>query len=320
MPARLTTVKPVVGVGTTKPVLRVSFVVPVTEVSAAQLAASTVASIAKSTTEYIIPAADVSYVLLTPSAYLDTSGRFQLVQESFVLTDGVYIQLIRVVSDTVAVTDRPRKTLSRPILGDAVVMTDVATTLLTLIRYYADTFGFSENVALSVARKSADTFAVTDLASILLERPADDAYALLDAFALEVIKNIDSPVVTSEYTVFSVDKVLADVPVIIETLALDFSKLLEDSFSTLDAMNLAIEREITDGFGVNDDFDAGDGLVYSFSKGVSNVTMLSDATSRAVDKLLADIASASDSGSLIMQNYCDPTYFAEDYVGVSQTF
>ncbi|NDH91117.1 MAG: hypothetical protein EBZ22_09605 [Flavobacteriia bacterium] len=71
---------------------------------------------------------------------------------------------------------------------------------------------------------------------------------------------------------------------------------------------------------MNDAFDAGDGLVYAFAKGISNVTILSDATSRAVQKPFADTALPSDSGSLVMQNYCDPTYFLEDYVGVSRTF
>ena len=71
---------------------------------------------------------------------------------------------------------------------------------------------------------------------------------------------------------------------------------------------------------MNDGFDTGDGAVYSFAKGISNVTILSDAVAKQASKLLAETASVSDSGTLRMQNYSDLTYFLEDYVGVSRVF
>ena len=39
-----------------------------------------------------------------------------------------------------------------------------------------------------------------------------------------------------------------------------------------------------------------------------------------LSKNLSDTASTTDAGLLIMQDYCDITYFLEDYVGTSRTF
>ena len=40
----------------------------------------------------------------------------------------------------------------------------------------------------------------------------------------------------------------------------------------------------------------------------------------AVNLIKSDNATASSSGSLISQGYCDITYFDSDYVGVSRSF
>jgi hypothetical protein len=50
----------------------------------------------------------------------------------------------------------------------------------------------------------------------------------------------------------------------------------------------------------------------------------SGAATDSVDKTIApaksDSASMTDTGAVKMQGYCDITYFAEDYVGVTFTF
>lgn len=53
---------------------------------------------------------------------------------------------------------------------------------------------------------------------------------------------------------------------------------------------------------------------------VSDSLTLVDATFLSIGKRFADTMALSDSGSLRMQNYCEFSYFAEDYVGSSLTF
>lgn len=87
-------------------------------------------------------------------------------------------------------------------------------------------------------------------------------------------------VTLSDATAYAVAKQLSDSATLSDTLALQTAKSLGDSVSLSDAA-LAIT---------------------SFSRGFSNMI------------------EAVDEGLLVMQNYCDTTYFAEDYVGQSRIF
>jgi hypothetical protein len=53
---------------------------------------------------------------------------------------------------------------------------------------------------------------------------------------------------------------------------------------------------------------------------LADTTSAVDATSLSPEKAIADMIELADAGSLVAQNYCDITYFAEDYVGESRTF
>lgn len=63
-----------------------------------------------------------------------------------------------------------------------------------------------------------------------------------------------------------------------------------------------------------------DAAALSLSRATSDTASLTDAVALAPRLGIIDQAAASDSGSLRMQDYCDFTYFAEDYVGESRVF
>jgi hypothetical protein len=70
---------------------------------------------------------------------------------------------------------------------------------------------------------------------------------------------------------------------------------------------------------MNDMADAG-GPVWSFSDTTANIITMSDSSLLVNSKGVSDSVSMADSGLAYAQNYVDPTYLAEDYVGVSVTF
>jgi len=61
-------------------------------------------------------------------------------------------------------------------------------------------------------------------------------------------------------------------------------------------------------------------LSKAFSRPRSDSALIGDANTVALDKLLQDLASTTDAGSLRSQGYSDFTYFEEDFVGASRTF
>lgn len=127
-------------------------------------------------------------------------------------------------------------------------------------------------------------------------------------------------------------KVLADVTVVTDVLAFFFPRSVSDSFSAADSVSRQVGKNPSDAA------VAADAATRSVAKSFTDTSGVADASVRSIGKSLADTASlldvvalaprlaiidqpvASDSGSLRMQDYCDFSYFAEDYVGVSRAF
>jgi hypothetical protein len=122
------------------------------------------------------------------------------------------------------------------------------------------------------------------------------------------------------------------------------SKPIADAGSFADAQTFGFSKAINEGVGVTDDINGvlpGDDQTFSFFKAIDQQAQVAETLERRVEykrsftndasasssdvvlfgKILANAASAATNGSLRMQSYTeDMTYFAEDYVGTSQTF
>jgi hypothetical protein len=168
----------------------------------------------------------------------------------------------------------------------------------------------------------ADTFAVVDQAALTTDK----------SFAGDSIAFSDSTVLTAA-PVYSDSVGLTDVIVPVLVFIRDFadttsvadastrliSPTYTDIVTSADTIAFSHDKAFADGFAMNDLADAG-GPVWSFSDTTANIITMSDSSLLSNDKGVADSASASDSGVLYSQSYCDLTYFAQDYVGESRTF
>jgi hypothetical protein len=174
-------------------------------------------------------------------------------------------------------------------------------------RYVPEIVVVSDAVALAVSKQFADAVSVATTVDVLtLEtvKALQDSVSFTEVFVatLVFIRTFADSVSFTEATTFAVDKPLAD--------AVTFSETTTRAFI----------KSLVDGVAMNDSFDLGDGAVFAFTKGVSNVVSVQDAKILTPQKGVSDMIGASDAGSLISQGYCDFSYFAEDYVGASRTF
>lgn len=186
----------------------------------------------------------------------------------------------------------------------------------------------------------ADTQNVVDTYSFAFTKaPILDLASVSDLTTLEPIKNladqIDTPV---EVVTFAFTKALAD-SITMEDAAAAFKVYIReyaDSFSVPDTTALeedlpkdetasatdiyahVVEKGLTEETILIDNMD-GD-IQYAFIKVIGELLTSSD--SKAIDfaSNKSDNVVSSDGGVLAMQDYCDITYFAEDYVGISRTF
>lgn len=203
-----------------------------------------------------------------------------------------------------------------PVVGvqAPVAAADVAYILMT-VDANLDTSGRFRYIPEVVVVSDAVALAVTKALSSPSVLTSDEA-------VLETIKGLSETVSLSEAFVITLVflRDFADTATITDLASLELSRPLLDGASVSDVSTRLLTKVLASGVAMNDSFEAGDGLLYSFAKGVSNVVFAADATALSQFKSVSDMITPADAGSLVSQGYCDPTYFAEDYVGESRTF
>ena len=91
-----------------------------------------------------------------------------------------------------------------------------------------------------------------------------------------------------------------------------------DLATTSDFSSIGADKALSDAFGMLDNMD-GD-IEYLLFKVTSESISSSDAQIIDFNPQKADNIATDSNGVLSMQDYCDITYFLEDYVGLSRTF
>jgi hypothetical protein len=320
MATRVTTVTPAATTSVTRIRVGVGVVVPVSATTSTQPVVETSAVEAFASVTAVVPAASIAYIELAFSAVLDTSGRYQFVPELTVVSDGVSLSLAKPLTNLAYAVDDSHYEFEKAVSGDSIALTDEFTKLLTYVRFFADVLNLSEAQVFDIAKLLQDSAVTSDLAAKHVTKPSSDNFALSDSAAKQLAKAIADAYGLTDVSRYSFTKAAFDTVTAPDVVERALFKPFADTFTLQDTELFSLAKLLADGVAMNDGFDAGDGAVYTFSKSVSNVTMVSDATSRQSNKVAADTATTADAGSLISQSYCDITYFAEDYVGESRVF
>ncbi len=128
-------------------------------------------------------------------------------------------------------------------------------------------------------------------------KPLSESVAAADTlFALNMLIGPTDAVSMVDSIVFTRILAFADAADVLSVSELSAAKPFADQYTVADFPNVVPNKRIVDGAG------AVDTVVIAANLGI------------------VDAASIADSGSIRMQDYCDFTYFAEDYVGEARTF
>jgi hypothetical protein len=241
----------------------------------------------------------------------------------------------RPLANTFGTTDAASFTAQKPLFS-SFGSTDFTTTALTKANFHSvavpDTvlksstkslstsFSQTDAVSRNTGKALANTFTTTDATSYAFTRPLASSFGSTDFATTHLTKsNVDSFSFADSLTKV-VNSRLTDTFSHVDSTVMSADKALAHFVTTTDVHNTIIGRVINDGFAMNDAADLADGITYQTVKYVTNVTFVNDSSSRAWNANKADSISLGSAGFLSSQNYCDLSYFAEDYVGVSRTF
>ena len=208
--------------------------------------------------------------------------------DQFSATDSIAFGSTKPFSDAGSMSDQIDKLGIGKLLFDATGVTECISIETGFNRNIADAFSAGESIQLQTLKAFADSSAFTDSADMSLAKGLADNSGVADSATLDPGKTIsDSSLATEDQT-------------------MDFHKL------------------ITEAAGVTDDLDgeasADDDQEMTYTKVTSDLAAVVDSITHSMISGLSDTIGASDSGSLRGQNYCSFDYFAEDYVGYTQSF
>lgn len=161
----------------------------------------------------------------------------------------------------------------------------------------------ADQVYLDVSKPLTETLThPTEQLSLATQKQITNFVALSESIVttLTYIRTFSENIFTADAPVIAFNKPRTDAVVIGEDSAYNLSKPLTELVSMTDNMDTNIQ--------------------HNFIKVINEFTVNTDAQVIDFAPNKADNVATGSSGYLLMQNYCDITYFLEDYVGSYRTF
>lgn len=264
---------------------------------------------------YLLPATSVAYIALGVTMSLDITGKFKFVADHVTSTDGFRFALAKTFDEAVSVSSSTRIEFEKAAIQETISLSEVFTKLLIYARTLTDTQGLTDATVLSIGRAIADAVTMVEQRSMSFSRPVFDTFTTSDNVAKSFSRALTDSYAVADLRRIAFSRPVTDSAAVSDAVLTILHKTISDLVYAQDDAIRFVQKLLGDGVAMNDGFDAGDGAVYSFSKGISNVTIVADATAKTPAKGLSEQVSFADGGVLTKQDYCDITYFAEDYVG-----
>jgi hypothetical protein len=284
-------------------------------------AAVTVSDSPTAAVSYTIPVSQVAYIDLALGVILDTTGQFKFIPQVVVVTDDTSFVLAKTLAvDFTPVTDLVTVSALKA-LADGLTMVDAET--FDTLKALADSAPMLDDETIDVAKVLQDAPEALDLVAKVMSRPLADAFGLTDDETVSALKGLSDSVEMQDTiaTLLLFIRDFDDAVSVGDDDSWVFTPATKvEQILVADTDNIDYQKNIADGFAMNDGSEAVDGSTYSFHKGISNVAFVGDVRSLIFVTSRVESVSVADAGLVSAQDYCDPTYFAEDYVGVSQSF
>lgn len=193
----------------------------------------------KTDATYVVPVAEVEYILLAATAYADTSGRFRYTQEAFSISDVASKSTTKSTADSSQVSDDTAVATAKP-LAQSVSVQDTIDVLLVFIRAFADTTSLGD----------VDTFVLNKLATEAVDAVDADNKAHQKALSDGVAMNDDAQ--AGDGSAYNINKTIANVAFAGDNSSLIFAASRVESVTTADAGVLSIQDYVEFGYFAED--------------------------------------------------------------------
>lgn len=247
--------------------------------------------------------------------------------DSSVTSDDSVLAISKPFSHGFSVAELQTLAVAKVLADDAAATEDSA--LLTTGKLFTDSAGATDNDVLAFVKALLDHGFVSDAIDTLrLGKSLSDAAAASDAIdtfgfgkilhdTVDFTDDVDGAASILDDQEMQFQKVTTNLASVSEFFErqVNFIRDFSDTASVGESINVITGKQVYDIPVVSET------LAKSFTKApFLDSALLGDATVVSPVKVILDLASITDAGSLRSQGYSDFTYFAEDFVGASTTF
>ena len=177
-----------------------------------------------------------------------------------------------------------------------------------------DTQGVVDSPTLAVAKTLLDSFSTADESTFAFGKGLADDTSGVDDLSYNFSTSQADATTIIEQAQFNFATALADSNVVQDQSLRQFNAAKSDNFALVETTVFAVGTSLDDGQQVLD------AAAFALSTDAEDALIVADANSIYTYKTDSDAVTTADSGILSAQNYCDSSYFLEDYVGDYRQF
>jgi hypothetical protein len=205
--------------------------------------------------------------------------------------------------------------------GRADSFTELDATALVVLKLLVDTQGFTDTTTFNVNKAFADTPLITEQLVRSVSKSLADTPTVTTSKVSKTLQKVFADSITFEdlvTTTLEYIRNFADSQEILDAYVAQFEPVETDLTAMADETNFATALSKQEALLLIDNMD-GD-LTYALIKSISLSVAPEDLLAVAFSTVKTDTTTLESAGLANTQNYCDPSYFAEDYVGENRTF
>ena len=249
-----------------------------------------------------------SEILFNPEFIVETTGTifYKFIATDLVSTSETVAKVFATVyTDTGTTSDAPAIAFSQGTHTESISASDQGNQPYVTDGYWND----------STDGTVADNYCLGDEQfDWLLAKVATDSATTSDSISTGVVYNrtfADSPTVTETFLVGQTRE-FSESLTAAQTFAVLTSITKTETVTVSDSDTLGINKGVSETLNGSDALDS-----INTSKGITDTGSITESVAQALSKpAVADTASATDVGIGSVQDYVDPTYLSEDYVGI----
>ncbi len=253
-----------------------------------------------------------SEILFNPEFIVETTGTifYKFIATDVVNTSEVLAKFVDYnLATTATATENLANAFTMGTIANSVLATDQGSSPYVVSGYWNDD---SDGV-------SSDNYNIGDEQfSYAMTKPVTESVSIADSIATGVsyIRGFTDGATATDVLQVGHERDFADTLTVTQAFVLHAQNAKTEAVSIADVNTIQLNKGVSETLSSSDALDS-----INTSKELTNSSNITDVAAKALNKpAIADSATVTDTGIGSIQDYVDPTYLSEDYVGQGWTF